>query len=626
MQLHFFGDTSELTDGIHILSKELGFEVSSSGLKVQIVKRAQSNIEVSKNGDALRIAYSERIHFFRALGLLVEALREKEQFAIVEEPQFTMNGAMFDVSQGSAVIKVENFKKLLIKMAVMGLNMLMIYSEDSYEMQGEPFFGYMRSKYTYEELKELDDYADVFGIEMIPCIQTLAHMIDALKWSCYEDIRQELDILYVGCEKAYVFIEKLITTAAAPFRSKRIHIGMDEAWKLNQGKYLLENGLRDRTDIMNEHLGRVMDITRKHGLEPMIWSDMYFRGHEASEAEMFAKMPKDLQYVFWDYYHPEEDFYAQFLLKHKRFTPNPIFAGGIWTWAGYGADYNATFKSTNAALPACKKAGVKEVFATIWGDDTCESQVYSTLLGLQLYAEHGYSRELDTEKLQKRFKFCTGAEYEGFMDMMYLEVIPSALEKEPNSPFSVNPSKYLMWQDIFLGLFDKNIAGLDLTAHYSEVKLKMEKHMLRNGEYNFLFVFLAKVCAVLELKAEMGIRLTEAYQNKEYNVLKHIAETELPELARRVQALKHYHRELWMETNKPMGWEVLDLRYGMVKARTETIIYRLTDYLQGRIKVIEELEQERQLFHGRPGLILEYFYNNIPTASRISMTTFYTPW
>src|SRR5262249_28076528 len=160
----------------------------------------------------------------------------------------------------------------------------------------------------------------------------------------------------------------------------------------------------------------------------------------------------------------------------------------------------------------CKKSGVKEVFATIWGDDTCESNVYSAMLGLQLYAEHGYSRDLDTEKLKKRFKFCNGADYDGFMDMMYLDVIPSAYTNDPNPPYAVNPSKYLMWQDILLGLFDKNIEGLNLTAHYSEVKAKMEKQTLGNGEFNFVFVFLAKVCAVLELKAEMGVRLTEAYR------------------------------------------------------------------------------------------------------------------
>ncbi len=31
-------------------------------------------------------------------------------------------------------------------MAVMGLNMLMLYAEDSYVIEGEPWFGYMRGK------------------------------------------------------------------------------------------------------------------------------------------------------------------------------------------------------------------------------------------------------------------------------------------------------------------------------------------------------------------------------------------------------------------------------------------------------------------------------------------------
>ena len=62
------------------------------------------------------------------------------------------------------------------KMAVMGLNTLLLYIEDIYEIEDEPYFGYMRGRYTQEELKQVDDYAHALGIEVIPAIQTLAHL------------------------------------------------------------------------------------------------------------------------------------------------------------------------------------------------------------------------------------------------------------------------------------------------------------------------------------------------------------------------------------------------------------------------------------------------------------------
>jgi hypothetical protein len=44
-------------------------------------------------------------------------------------------------------------------MALMGLNMLQLYTEDTYEVEGEPLFGYLRGKYTMRELSLIDDYA-----------------------------------------------------------------------------------------------------------------------------------------------------------------------------------------------------------------------------------------------------------------------------------------------------------------------------------------------------------------------------------------------------------------------------------------------------------------------------------
>jgi len=38
--------------------------------------------------------------------------------------------------------------------------------EDSFELPDEPYFGYMRSRYSEEELCEIDDFAYMFGIEV----------------------------------------------------------------------------------------------------------------------------------------------------------------------------------------------------------------------------------------------------------------------------------------------------------------------------------------------------------------------------------------------------------------------------------------------------------------------------
>lgn len=62
----------------------------------------------------------------------------------------------------------------------------------------------------------------------MPCIQTLGHMGQVLQWQQYAHLRDNTEVLLSESEATYEFIEKMIQAASRPFRSKRIHIGMDE--------------------------------------------------------------------------------------------------------------------------------------------------------------------------------------------------------------------------------------------------------------------------------------------------------------------------------------------------------------------------------------------------------------
>ncbi len=64
----------------------------------------------------------------------------------------------------------------------MGYDTLMLYTEDTYEVDNQPFFGYKRGRYTKQELKEIDAYCISAGIELVPCIQMLAHLNCMFKW------------------------------------------------------------------------------------------------------------------------------------------------------------------------------------------------------------------------------------------------------------------------------------------------------------------------------------------------------------------------------------------------------------------------------------------------------------
>ena len=235
---------------------------------------------------------------------------------------FESFGVMIDCSR-NAVMRPEQVKKYMGILSKMGYNMVELYTEDTFEVTDEPYFGYMRGRYTQKELKELDTYAQSVGIELMPCVQTLAHLESIFRWQEYVGIRDLNDILLVGEERTYRLIDNIFRTLAECFTSRRVNIGMDEAHMLGLGKYFEKHGLRNRFDIIYEHLLKVLEIADKYGFTCLIWSDMFFRianrGEYYTEKEIeipdeiIAKVPKNLELIYWDYYHTDKATYDNML-------------------------------------------------------------------------------------------------------------------------------------------------------------------------------------------------------------------------------------------------------------------------------------------------------------------------
>ena len=243
---------------------ELSFEcVDEAGLcDVQIV------------GATAHIRYSTPAQVGRALGALLAGLPQSNG-PYCETTSFTLLGIMLDCSRG-AVKTVDHLQRWLRQLALLGYNMVMLYTEDTYELPDEPYFGYQRGAFTKEELVQLADYAASLHIELIPCIQTLGHCEQFLRHPAYADLRDTDRVMLVGEEKTYALIDKMIAHWKEVCRTDRIHIGMDESLGMGLGAYYKKHGARDLIELFNEHLNQVVSICKKHELKPMIWSDMYF--------------------------------------------------------------------------------------------------------------------------------------------------------------------------------------------------------------------------------------------------------------------------------------------------------------------------------------------------------------
>ena len=92
-----------------------------------------------------------------------------------ENIPFKRMAAKVDCSR-NAVWNLPALKKWIDVISKLGYNALMLYTEDTYEVEGHPYFGYGRGRFSKEELKEIDTYALTRGVELIPSIATLAHL------------------------------------------------------------------------------------------------------------------------------------------------------------------------------------------------------------------------------------------------------------------------------------------------------------------------------------------------------------------------------------------------------------------------------------------------------------------
>ncbi|XID92355.1 beta-N-acetylhexosaminidase [Paenibacillaceae bacterium WGS1546] len=609
MKLRFEGELEELQPGISLLSRDLGIVTGEGGIPLRAERSAAADeLEVARDAKGGLIRYGSKHQFFRGLGLFVHMARGSITFRHLEKQRFERVGPMLDLSR-NAVLTVDGFKSMLNKLALMGMNAVMLYMEDTYEIADEPYFGYMRGRYSHAELREIDDYADLLGIEAFPSIQTLAHLEEFLKWQPVWHYRDTKGALLVGEERTDKLVENMIESASTPFRSRKIHLGMDEAEELGRGKYLDKNGYGSRFDIMAAQLDKALSVTRRLGLKPMIWSDMFLKlavGNAGAESDYYAagtripermasRIPKDVDMVYWDYVHMEPEHYERVVANHRPLGCNLVFAGAVWVFNTFGVNYGLSLAATDAALTACKKEGIREVYATMWGDDGNESNPFAALLGLQFYAEHAYCEGTPKrEWLAERVKLCTGIEAKAFLQFKDLDETPGS---EPNNRIQSNPSKFLLYQDVLLGQFDKQIEDLDLNAHYAELESRIRGNRDPDAELDFLFDVPEKLSAVLKRKSEIGIELKRAYDRRDAETLRAAATETLPAIAAAVRELRAAHRAQWFRMFKPFGWEVLDIRYGGVVHRLESASARLLDYVEGRIAAIEELEQARLVFN-----------------------------
>lgn len=582
-----------------VLRKHFKPEIAFSDEGVVLNLIPGNLLKVEKLDNEINIEYSKKVEIFRGISIALENSK-KESYSVVNRACFENLTFMLDCSR-NAVINFENFKKLVKMLAMMGFNGIQLYTEDTYKIESEPYFGHLRGRFTGAEIKVMEEYAEQFGIELIPCIQTLAHLDNIFLWPRFEQILDIANIVDVSLPETYEFIEKMFATIHKNFKTRKVNLGMDEAHYLGLGRYLDRNGYRPKLDIFIDHLHKVSEIAKKYGFKCSIWSDMIFRiayneyyptdTEPKVDMSRLNNLPEDFELIFWDYYHTDESIYDEMYKRHFRFKNKIQFAGGAWKWLGFAPMNEYGLKRAIPALKSAHKHNIKDVLLTAWGDNGNEASVYSVLPQIITYAEYCYTQNYDEEYLAKRLKVCSNANYSDFIALD----LPNQIDRDYALENLCNPCKYLFYNDPLCGLFDYHVKA-SFKEHFSKTARVLEECGQRNPDYEYIFRMEASLCDYLAVKANLGNELAEAYKRKDNAELKRLIDEVLPLCFEKLNAFAAALRNLWYTDNKTFGFDVLQLRIGGQRERLKEVIMRVGEYLEGKIDRIEEFEQPKLSF------------------------------
>ena len=516
--------------------------------------------------------------------------REEETFYLEQNRHFRKCGILVDMSRG-AVMTVEAVRRLLRVMAGLGMNTMLLYTEDTYTIKEYPYFGYLRGRYSADEMKEMDEAAAGYGIDLVPSIQTLAHMGSFLQWNDSIPLRDQPTILLADDEDVYRLIEAEVRTMRENLRSGSIHIGMDEAASLGLGRYYRIHGPTDRFDLLSRHLKRVVEICGKYGFRPMMWSDMFFTlGSKTGDYyDLDADIPErvtdalpEVDLCYWDYDHMEKDFYLAMLRRHRRMGRPTVFAGAVHTWQGFVPNVQRTEATMYPAMQACLEHGTETVLGTIWGDDGNEADMFLALQCLPIFSEHCWLGEKCTEQHVRK------------MGQRVSPLPPEAMEAMRAwfpGPVDRRTGKGLIYGDPLYPF-------LEYPEDSPEAFYKRGTEALRvleNLDGNSLCpetVYLRYVFRVACGKARVMTELRRYYEMGDREKLKQAALEIIPPLLEDYDACMKAHRKLWERDFKRNGWELLSLRYGACRGRLADVQDAVLRYAAGELDSLAELEEK----------------------------------
>ena len=605
--------------GIEELTEQLGFSVGINGYEIFAEKTDGRTLRVLTDRDHAKIFYPTDSLFFKGFSLALQYAGKTAEMSV--EPIIKTAGTMQDCSDG--LMSVSAVKNFIRQSALMGYGYIGLYTETTYFVDGEPYFGYKTGAYSTGELDEMVSYGEKFCVEVIPFVQTLGHLAQLFRWSEYADVRDTGDVLLPEYDRTYSLIEKMIASLRKSYKTNRIHLGMDEAYFLGLGRYrwfVNEDGCDSET-LFIDHIKKVVNIAAKYGFtEPEIWFDnifgMKFKGYIYPPENIFRPFEQKLvdgfpkiKMRFWNYGMLSESEFKRHCDNIRRLSPDIGFASVVHGYTSFAPANAKTAKTIDSVLSGCLNNGISDLLITRW--ESLQSP-FSMLPSYFLFSERfakgkGYDEE-------ERCKFLFGYTYSEFITLD----IPNdlAFSEKDRLTLENNPPYYILAEDLLLGITEKHIPE-NAGKYYRDCAEKLAKPCNVKSPYANVFRFEKALCDALAEKADLSRTIKELYDAGDRAGLKKVSAS-IAAAAEKTEIFHDAYREYWLSYNKRFGFELFDMRLGGLCKRLLAVKKIIDDFADGITDKIEELEEQRlPLYKGGENTIACYKgWNNI-TVGRL---------
>ncbi len=538
--------------------------------------------------------------------------------------------AAIDCSRNS-VPTVETIRRFCDLMKKMGYTALEIYTEDTFEVEDEPFFGYLRGRYSTAELTEIVDYIEANGMEAIPSVQGLAHLEHIFRWKEYAPIHDSRDVLMVDEERTYTLLDRMFRTLRNVFKNSRyLKLGCDEASGLGRGRHLDRYGFENQTELFARHLARCVELAEKYGFKPVLSHDMFFTlakkktdpfpadcytcDRELITPDVAAMFPKGAAIDYWDYFSNGKQMEAM-TEGCRRMTDDIWYLCSGMGWSGYAPHTDSAMYWLPKMLPHCAKLGFESVGCMTFGDDGGENSIFASLPAYFYCAQVVKYGVTDMDAIKRNFFDLIGVEWDDFMKLNHTA-------DYQDTGYRFNSEKVGLFSDPFTGIYDDLVPDdiSEFETRFFRYADELEALADAPG-YGYLFESAAALCRVMALKFPLGKRTYTAYQNGDRETLR-----ELLGVYDRLSVLigdfyDKYHT-VWYRERKGNGFEVQDVRLGGLMCRVRNCRGLLADHLEGRRPRLEELEEKRLRFNTEDNL-KDNQYGRAVTVNSLTHYNFY---